>query len=118
MAVSYTHLDVYKRQNISNAQVISQITTLTNDSRKKSGTSGYNTNPVGADANIEFALAVRDPNGNPTNGIDRISYDKEFWQEADVENDLKPNTIWDPTKYFNLWVVNFGGDLDLSFIHI
>ena len=98
--------------NISNAQVISQITTLNNDYRKKSGTSGYNTNPVGADANIEFALAVRDPNGNPTNGIDRISYDKEFWQEADVENDLKPNTIWDPTKYFNLWVVNFGGDLD------
>ena len=98
--------------NISNAQVISQITTLNNDYRKKSGTSGYNTNPVGADANIEFALAVRDPNGNPTNGIDRISYDKEFWQEADIENDLKPNTIWDPTKYFNLWVVNFGGDLD------
>ena len=98
--------------NISNTQVISQITTLNNDYRKKSGTSGYNTNPVGADANIEFALAVRDPNGNPTNGIDRISYDKEFWQEADIENDLKPNTIWDPTKYFNLWVVNFGGDLD------
>ena len=29
--------------NISNAQVISQITTLNNDYRKKSGTSGYNT---------------------------------------------------------------------------
>ena len=98
--------------NISDAQVISQITTLNNDYRKKSGTRGYNTNPVGADAKIEFALAVRDPNGNPTNGIDRISYNKEFWQEADIENDLKPNTIWDPTKYLNIWVVNFGGDLD------
>ena len=26
----------------------------------------YNTNPVGADANIEFALAVEDPNGKST----------------------------------------------------
>lgn len=98
--------------NISDAQVISQITTLNNDYRKKSGTRGFNTNPVGADANIEFALAVRDPNGNPTNGIDRISYNKDFWDEAAVENELKPNTIWDPTKYLNIWVVNFGGDLD------
>lgn len=98
--------------NISDAQVISQITTLNNDYRKKTGTRGFNTNPVGADANIEFALAVRDPNGNPTNGIDRISYNKDFWDEAAVENELKPNTIWDPTKYLNIWVVNFGGDLD------
>ena len=97
--------------NISDAQVISQITSLNNDYRKKIGTKGYNTNPVGADTNIEFALAVRDPNGNPTNGINRISYDKEFWQESEIEDNLKPNTIWDPTKYLNLWVVNFGGDL-------
>lgn len=97
--------------NISDSQVVSQITSLNNDYRKKVGTKGYNTNPVGADTNIEFALAVRDPNGNPTNGIHRVSYDKEFWQEADVEDNLKPNTIWDPTKYLNLWVVNFGGDL-------
>ncbi|WDT68232.1 M43 family zinc metalloprotease [Cloacibacterium sp. TD35] len=98
--------------NISDAQVISQITTLNNDYRKKIGTKGYNTNPVGADANIEFALAVRDPNGNPTNGIDRISFNKDSWDEFSIENELKPNTIWDPTKYLNLWVVNFGGDLN------
>lgn len=97
--------------NISDAQILSQITTLNNDYRKKSGTKGYNTNPVGADANIEFALAVRDPNGNPTNGIDRITYCQEDWNEAEVENILKPNTIWDPTKYLNFWIVNFGGDL-------
>ena len=90
--------------NISDTQVISQITTLNNDYRKKTGTKGYNTNPVGADANIEFALAVRDPNGSPTNGIDRISYNKDFWDESAVETELKPNTIWDPTKYLNIWV--------------
>lgn len=81
--------------NISDTQVISQITTLNNDYRKKSGTRGFNTNPVGADANIEFALAVRDPNGNPTNGIDRITIDNDYWDENAVETELKPNTIWD-----------------------
>lgn len=90
--------------NISDAQVISQITTLNNDYRKKTGTKGYNTNPVGADANIEFALAVRDPNGNPTNGIDRISFNVNSWTDTQIEAVLKPSTIWDPTKYLNIWV--------------
>lgn len=80
--------------NISDSQVISQITSLNNDYRKKVGTKGYNTNPVGADTNIEFALAVRDPNGNPTNGIHRVSYDKEFWQEADIEDNLKNQILF------------------------
>lgn len=99
-------------ENISDNQVISQIITLNNDYRKKVGTLGYNTNPVGADANIEFVLAVKDPSGNPTNGIDRKTYSNTYWDEAGVENTLKPATIWDPTKYLNIWVVNFGGDLD------
>ena len=90
--------------NISDTQVISQITTLNNDYRKKSGTRGFNTNPVGADANIEFALAVRDPNGNPTNGIDRISFNVNSWTDTQIEAVLKPSTIWDPTKYLNIWV--------------
>lgn len=90
--------------NISDAQVISQITTLNNDYRKKVGTRGYNANIVGADANIEFALAVRDPNGNPTNGIDRVSFCKTSWWDDEIEAVLKPQTIWDPNKYLNIWV--------------
>ena len=90
--------------NISDAQVISQITTLNNDYRKKVGTRGYNANIVGADANIEFALAVRDPNGNPTNGIDRVSFCKTSWWDDEIETILKPQTIWNPNKYLNIWV--------------
>lgn len=90
--------------NISDAQVISQITTLNNDYRKKAGTRGYNANIVGADANIEFALAVRDPNGNPTNGIDRVSFCKTSWWDDEIETILKPQTIWNPNKYLNIWV--------------
>src|SRR5262249_31939417 len=63
-------------QNISDAQVQSQIDVLNHDFRK--------TNPdvastpsvfqsLCADARIEFELATTDPNGHPTNGITRTS---------------------------------------------
>lgn len=75
------------------------------------GTPGYNTNDVGADVEIEFCLAQVDPNGLPTNGIDRVNLGQSSWGESNIENTLKPSTIWDPTQYFNIWVCNFGSDL-------
>ena len=46
--------------NISRAQVESQIEVLNEDFRRKFGTPGYNTDPVGADVEIEFCLAAVD----------------------------------------------------------
>ena len=89
--------------NITDAQAISQITVLNQDYRKMIGTPGYNTNPVGADTQIQFALAQQDPNGNPTNGIDRRAFCQLSWSDVDIETILKPATIWDPTQYMNMW---------------
>ena len=58
-------------QNISDAQINSQITVLNQDYRKMAGTPGYNTNAVGADCEIEFCLATKDPSGAATTGITR-----------------------------------------------
>lgn len=99
-------------RNISDARVISQITVLNQDFRKMLGTPGYNTNPIGADVEIEFCLAKVDPNGNATTGIDRVNLGNTTWNTPNVEGTLKPQTIWDPTKYFNIWVCQFGGDLN------
>lgn len=93
--------------NSTDAQVISQITVLNQDYRKLIGSPGYNTNPVGADIQIEFALALQDPNGNPTNGIDRRAFCQSSWSVIDIDNILKPATIWDPTQYLNMWSVDF-----------
>ncbi len=93
--------------NITNAQVLSQITILNQDYRKMVGTPGDNTNPVGADVEIEFVLATQDPNGNPTNGIDRVSFSQSTWSGNDIETILKPATIWDPTLYLNMWSLKF-----------
>lgn len=103
--VIYNGQAVGTAPNISDNQVLSQITVLNEDYGKKSGTPGYNTNPVGADTQIQFVLAQQDPYGNPTNGIDRVSFCQESWSNSEIESTLKPNTIWDPTQYLNLWCV-------------
>ncbi|MBF2707115.1 T9SS type A sorting domain-containing protein [Flavobacterium soyangense] len=93
--------------NITDAQVQSQITVLNQDYRKIAGTPGDNSNPVGADTQIQFELAKQDPNGNPTNGIDRVSLNQTSWSDIDIEATLKPATIWDPSSYMNMWSVKF-----------
>lgn len=99
--------------NISDAQVQSQITVLNQDFRRKLGTRGYNTNPVGADVEVEFVLAKQDPDGNPTNGIERMNLNRDSWTDEEIENIVKPNTIWDSTQYMNMWSVNFPDSSDI-----
>lgn len=99
-------------ENITDAQVQSQITVMTQDFRRMFGTPGYNTNSVGADTQIEFVLAKVDPNGNPTNGINRVNLCQESWSTGDINSIVKPTTIWDATQYMNMWSVNFS-DPDL-----
>src|SRR5690554_1569084 len=99
-------------KNISDARVLSQITVLNEDYRKMAGTLGDGTNPLGVDVEIEFCLAQKDEFGNDTNGINRVNLGNTTWNETNVESILKPSTQWDPTKYFNIWVCEFGGNLD------
>ncbi len=73
---------------------------LNQDFRKMLGTPGYNTNPVGADVEIEFALARRKPDGTATNGIDRVSRTTTNWATESSVESMKAATQWDPTKYF------------------
>lgn len=101
--------------NITDNQVISQITVMNNDYRKMASTPGFNTSPVGADTMIQFALAKVDPNGNPTDGIDRVNLCQLSWATSAVDNYVKPLTIWDPTKYMNMWSVNFSDSTLLGY---
>lgn len=51
--------------------------------------------------NIEFRLAQLDPDGNCTNGINRV-----LSSETNNANDcIKELISWDDTKYVNIWVV-------------
>jgi len=97
--------------NISQAQIQSQIQVLNDDFRKKLGTPGYNTNPVGADIEIEFCLSPVDQNGNvlAQPGIHRYNGNKTSWTRNEIENQLKPTTIWNPNFFYNVWTLKFGG---------
>jgi hypothetical protein len=95
-------------ENISDAQILSQITVLNQDFRRALNTPGFNSNAIGADIGIEFCLAQRTPNGTATNGINRVNLGVPFWTTGtSVEGTLKAQTIWDPTQYFNIWVAKF-----------
>jgi len=102
-------------QNISDAQAISQITVLNEDYRRMMGTPGFNTNPDGADLEVEFCLAQTDPNGNPTTGIHRVNIGQNGITEtspADAQNQmdaLKPSSIWPAADYMNMWSIAFNG---------
>ena len=96
--------------NISRAQVQSQIDVLNEDYRRTGA--GANNHPAGADIEIQFAPALVDPQGNPLPepGIERINGSRPAWEYDDIENTLKPNTVWDPARYCNIWTVQFGGE--------
>ncbi|MCU0349833.1 MAG: peptidase, partial [Flavobacterium sp.] len=102
-------------ENITDEQVQSQITVMTQDFRRMAGTPGFNNNPVGADVQIEFVLAKVDPNGNPTNGINRVNLCQASWSTTAINSTVKPQTIWDSSQYMNMWSVNFSNAQLLGF---
>jgi PKD repeat protein len=94
----------YGAENISEAQVYDQVRILNEDFRKMS----YDTativpvfKPIAADCELEFRLATIDPNGNCTNGIDRIQSTLTY--NADDDSKLNP---WPSNQYLNVWVVS------------
>ncbi len=105
--------------NISDAQVLSQIQVLNEDFRRMMGTRGHNLNLAGADVEVEFCLAQQTPDGCVTNGINRVDMSgvSTSWSGPGGNTDtvLKPATIWDASKYLNIWSLNFANSTTLGF---
>lgn len=100
-------------QNISDAQIQSQIQVLNEDFRRLNADAASTPaafSGVAADARLEFALAVRDPNCSPTTGITRTNTSVTGWVRTD--EGMKSTASgghdpWDVDKYLNFWVVNY-----------
>jgi hypothetical protein len=106
-------------QNISTAQIQSQIDILNDDFGLFNSDSLDESHPFWqftADTEIEFCLASLDPDGNATSGITRTftdspsfsgNGDEKFTSSGGIDN-------WDPTEYLNIWVCDLsasGGTL-------
>ncbi|BDD04729.1 M43 family zinc metalloprotease [Aureibacter tunicatorum] len=101
--------------NITDEQILSQIK-ATNVDLALENANFINTpevfKPYATSLNIELILAKRDPQGNPTNGITRSYGGNSNWLYK--EESLKSIIQWDPEKYFNIWVCDYGNDLGFS----
>lgn len=97
------HTGASQENNISDEQIFSQVAVL---------------NEEFEDSKIQFCMAVRDPDGNPTNGITR--YDASWNDQYVIEGvnngqgddgwdqqDMKENSgCWNPDEYINYYVVS------------
>ena len=96
------HTGVGQENNVSDEQLLSQLDVL---------------NEEFLDSKIQFCLAVRDPEGNPTSGITRTDYS---WNQdylingvsngqgdgADQEDMKEYAGCWNPDEYINYYVVS------------
>ena len=101
-------------ENISDAQIQSQIAVLNQDFRKLNADVANTPSAfagLASDSNIEFCLASVDPNGNPTNGVLRVPTTATSFG---TNNTVKSSTsggsnAWNAGKYLNMWVCDISG---------
>ena len=103
-------------QNISDSQILSQIDVLNKDYRRLN-IDIINTpsvwQSVAADCEIEFCLANIDPNGQPTNGINRV---ETTHGKFGMDNDIHTSSLggaddWPNDDYLNIWVCDISDGL-------
>lgn len=104
-------------ENVSDAQVQSQIDVLNEDFRRQN-TDVANTPSLfaslTADVEVQFCLATRDPQGNPTTGITRTQTTKTSFDiySDDVKYSSRGGKdAWPTDQYLNIWVCNLSGGL-------
>jgi hypothetical protein len=103
-------------QNISDAQIYSQVAVLNRDYGKQNADTSeipsyYNS--VAANCGFRFALANLDTNGNATTGIIRVhtnvhSFDINDYVKYSSEGG---DNAWDRDRYLNIWVCNLTGGI-------
>ncbi|HKC68901.1 MAG TPA: M43 family zinc metalloprotease [Bacteroidia bacterium] len=102
--------------SVQDAQIFSQIKILNDDYTRQNADTVNTPAPFKAVAGapmVQYCWAQRDPNGNPTNGIERRKSTTTSWTTDDAVKSYNTGGLdaWDPTRYFNIWVCNLGGNL-------
>lgn len=104
-------------QNISDAQIQSQLTVLNNDFRKLNADAASIPAAfasVAADMEFNFCMAQRTPSGAAFNGINRVASTRTsaFGTNDAVKSASTGGTPgWDPNQYLNIWVCEIGGGI-------
>ena len=96
--------------NISDQAFVDLVSYINNDySATGSDVSNINSNfsSLYVDAEIRFALAQKDPNGNCTNGIIRHPSDNPYWSQSSPAYNYSGTGTnrWPTNKYLNVYIV-------------
>jgi hypothetical protein len=108
-------------QNISDAQINSQLTVLNNDYRKLNA--DFNAvvpaafRQLAADVEIVFCKATRTPTGATTTGITRKSVPSTFDLFSDYYS-TAGQPAWNVSKYLNVWIGRFNDNQLLGFANL
>ena len=109
---------VYKtdRQNVSNAQINSQIRILNEDFRMKNADRSKLPDvfkPLHADTKVQFKLASKDIFGNASSGITRTRTALPAFSFDDGMKSSRTGGAdpWPARRYLNIWVCNLGDGL-------
>ncbi|MFT5989457.1 MAG: hypothetical protein ACJATN_001612 [Neolewinella sp.] len=98
-------------QNISDAQVQSQIAVMNEDFRRLNSDADGVWSQA-ADTEIEFCLATVDPNGNATSGITRTTTTESSFSNGTKRvhrNSTGGKDAWPAADYMNMWVCDLAG---------
>ncbi len=91
-------------ENISKEQIQDQIRILNYDFRRQNADTVKTRaifRGIAADCEIEFRLATKDPQGNCSEGINRI----ETPLTLHAKDEIKYLSAWPSDRYYNIWVV-------------
>lgn len=117
-------------QNISDSMIYNQMAVVNEDFSMLNEdivkVPEYFADVVG-NPKIEFCLASRDPEGNPTNGITRTWTRRSSFPQLDPNDDdyiamhfsdRDGKDAWDTKRYLNIWVVNLAGAGTLAWAYL
>lgn len=101
-------------ENISDAQILTQIDVLNKDFAK-TNPDAANTPSIftASNTNIQFCMASVDPTGTATNGITRTFTSTTAFSTNDAmkNNATGGKSAWDASKYLNIWVCDISGGI-------
>lgn len=99
-------------ENISNAQIKSQMAVLNKDYRAKNTDRTKTPGPwrgLVTDVNVQFVLASKDPSGKSTSGITRTQTTRASFSDDNAVKSAASGGAdpWPTDKYLNIWVCTF-----------
>ena len=105
-------------ENLPDSQIQSQIDVMNEDFGRTNADTALTPSvwrPIAANTGIQFCLASRKPNGDPTNGIERRQCINTTWEALSGVDSMKFDSLaglntWDASSYLNIWVCNLEGN--------